>query len=759
MKFILVVILLIVTSIFSTSHQAVNDTPVYLNPDEPIENRVNDLLERMTIEEKIGQMSQLDITVINTTGEQKDIVLDEEKARYFVKNHHVGSFINGDAAPADQWFEYMDKLTRAALEESRLGIPIIYGIDHMHGASYLGGSTIFPHSLNMGATFNRKHSYNMGWVTAYESADLAHHWIFMPVLDLGVEQSWPRLYETFGEDPYMASEMGVEFIKGLQGNQDIYPYKVAGTAKHFVAYSDPGTGWDRAPISMSEQEMHEIHRPPFQAAIESGVKTIMASGGDLNGVPVLASHEILTGLLRNELGFEGIVLTDWDDIGKLHNFHNLTPNYKEAAYKAVKAGIDVSMNPLNLNFNEAVLELYNEGRISEERIDQSVRRVLTLKFELGLFENPFPRNDRLDRVGSEKNRQKALAAAQESIVLLKNENNTLPLINPSHIILAGPTADNKRNLSGGWTLAWQGAAEENYPEDMHTVYTALLQEFPDASIDLIRELPEEFNTELEEHLNSADAIIYVGGEEPYTEFLGNIKEMNLPRKQQDEIAILAKSDSPLTLILVQGRPRIITDLFHNLDAFIHAGLPGFEGAEAIANLLSGKVSPSGKLPFSYPQYTGHYLNYNHKKSDVNFFNPNAPDHIDHGSGNTNLYGFGYGLSYTTFKYSDLTLSADQIRVGESITAQVTVTNTGDVEAMEPVLWFLRNRYGSTTRPVSELKYFEKINLKPGESTMLSFEIIPEESLWYPDRNGKKLFESGEFILMVDDHSLPFHLIH
>lgn len=743
--------------VFFSSGFLTNDTPVYQDPDESIENRVDDLLNRMTIEEKIGQMSQLDITMINTTGEQKDIVLDEEKARYYVKNHHIGSFINGDAAPAEQWFGYMDKLTRIAVEESRLGIPIIYGIDHMHGASYLEGSTIFPHSLNIGATFNKEHSYNMGWVTAYESADLGHHWIFMPVLDLGVEQSWPRLYETFGEDPHMASQMGVSFIKGLQQNDDIGPYKVAGTAKHFVAYSDPGTGWDRAPSSMSEQEIHEMHRPPFEAAINAGVKTIMASGGDLNGVPVLASHEILTGLLRDDLGFDGVVLTDWDDIGRLHNFHNLTPNYKEAAYTSLKAGIDVSMNPHNLNFNNAVLELYNEDRITEERIDESVRRILTLKFELGLFENPYPRNDRLDRIGHEKNIEKALSAARESIVLLKNDNSTLPFVEPSHIIVAGPSANNKRNLSGGWTLVWQGAAEERYPEEMHTVYTALQTEFPDAEIELLEDIPDEYNAEFADRLNGADAIIYVGGEEPYTEFFGNIVNLKLPQSQRDEIGLLARSDTPLSLILVQGRPRIITDLYPGIDAFIHAGLPGFEGAEAISNVLSGKTSPSGRLPFSYPQHTGHYLNYNHKKSDVNFFNANAPEHVAPGSVNTNLFYFGDGLSYTTFEYSNLTLSGDEIEKGETIKASVTVTNTGETESMEPVLWYLRNRYGSITRPVKELKHFEKINLQPGESSTVSFEIKPEESLWYPDRNGQRVFEAGEFILMVDELSHTFHL--
>lgn len=750
------ILLLITTFALLSTNDHTNTFP-YQDPDTPIQERVEDLLQRMTIEEKIGQMTQLNITVINTTGEQRDVELDEEKARDFIVNHHVGSFLNGEAVPAKQWYEYMSKLTRIAVEESRLGIPIIYGIDHIHGASYLGGSTIFPQGINLGATFNTEHSYNMGWVTALESADLGHHWNFAPVLDLGVNQMWPRFWETYGEDPYMASEMGVAYIEGYQGNEEIYPYKVAATAKHFLAYSDPASGWDRTPVQIGMQHLHEIHRPPFQAAVDAGVKTIMANSGEVNGIPVHASHEFLTELLRDEMGFEGVVVTDWDDIGKLVDFHYTASDYKEATYEAVKAGIDVNMTPLHLGFNEALLELYNEDRISEERIDESVRRILTLKFELGLFENPFPRDDRFDRIGSDENKAKARAAADESIVLLTNENNTLPLRDPSHITLMGMSANSKRNLSGGWTLAWQGGEEEQYPEDMHTVYTALQNEFPNAEIELIEEIPaNEDNSDFINSLNQSDMLIYVGGEEPYTEFIGNITDLTLPQGQLDDIRLIAQSDTPLTLILVQGRPRIITNIYQDLDAFIHAGLPGFEGAEAIAGVVSGSVNPSGKLPFSYPQHTGHFLNYNHKSSDVYFFNPDEANHIAQVEANTSLFQFGDGLSYTTFAYSDLKLSNENVKMGEKITASVTVTNTGDIEGMESVLWFLTNHIGSISRPVKELKHFEKVTLQPGESKTLEFEIDPNKSLWYPDRKGQKVLEDGEFTIAIDELSATFH---
>lgn len=725
-----------------------DDTPIYKNPQASLDERVEDLLSRMTIEEKIGQMSQLDFSTINKD-DAPIITLDEEKARKMILNHHVGSFMNGEAVPPQQWYDFVSRLARIAVEESRLGIPIIYGIDHVHGASYMSETTIFPQPINIAATFDSKHSHNMGWVTAVESADVGHRWNFAPTLDLGVNQIWSRLYESFGEDPHLAAEMGRAFVIAYQENDDIYPYKLAANAKHFIGYSDPVSGWDKTQVQLGMQQLYELHLPPFQAAIEAGVRTVMANSSELNGTPAHASYELLTELLRNQLGFEGVVVTDWDEIGKLADFHRTAHDYKEGTYHSIMAGVDMSMTPLSLNFNEAMMELYEEGKITEERIDMSVRRILRLKFEIGLFEHPFPRNDRFDRIGSEENRLKALEAARESLVLLKNDNNVFPLQNPAHIILAGPTADNKRNLSGGWTLAWQGGAEERYPEDMHTIYTALQQEFPDARIDLMENIPS-ISDELVTNLNQADVIIYAGGEEPYAEFLGNIVDANLPQEQKDDIRTLAASDTPLAVVMVQGRPRLITDIHGHMDVLIHAGLPGFEGAEAIANIISGKVNPSGKLPFSYPRYTGHYLNYNYKPSDLYFYHPENQDHINSPNHTTMLYHFGDGLSYTTFKYSDLKIDLDTIRKGERITATATVKNTGEVAGKEAVLWYLTNVVGRVSRPVRELKHFEKVHLEPGESKTVTFEITPEAVLWYPDARGNRIFEEGEFLVRMAD---------
>ncbi len=734
---------------------AQQDAFTYLDPDAPIDERVEDLLRRMTIEEKVGQMNQLDISVINQDDGEDMVRLDIEKAREFILEHNTGSFINGEAVPPEVWFEFMDGLTRVAVEESRLGIPIIFGIDHVHGPSYMSETTIFPHATNLGASFNIENSHNSGWVTALEMADVGHHWNFAPTLDVGVNQFWSRYYESFGEDPYLVSEMGRAYIEAYQNNEEIYPYKLASNAKHFIGYSATETGWNKTPVQLGMQQLFEFHLPPFQAAFDAGLMSVMISSSELNGTPTHASHDILTKLLREDIGFEGVILTDWDEVGKLVAFHRSAPDFKEATYMAVKAGIDMSMTPLHLGFYGNLLELIEEGRISEDRIDESVRRILRMKFKIGLFENPFPRNDRLDRIGSEESRLKSLQAAQESLVLIKNENEVLPLRNPSRIVLAGPSANSKRNLAGGWTIAWQGGEEEQYPEEMHTIYTALQAEYPDATIDFIPELPARSNA-LMNRLNRADMIVYAGGEEPYSEFLGNITDYNLPQEQRDEISLLSSSDTPVALVLVQGRPRLITDIYEGLDAIIHAGLPGFEGAEAIANVLSGAANPSGRLPFSYPMHSGHYVNYNYKPSEMYFFHPDNQDPFSEPNPGTMLHMFGHGLSYTTFAYNNLELSSDEVSKGGSITATVDVTNEGEVAGRHAVLWFISNKVGTVPRPVKELKHFESIILEPGETRTVSFVIQPEQSLWYPDSNRQRVYEDGEILVRAGDLYLPFH---
>ncbi|MCH8558331.1 MAG: glycoside hydrolase family 3 C-terminal domain-containing protein [Balneolia bacterium] len=736
----------------------------FQNPSLSINERVEDLLSRMTVYEKIGQMTQLDITLVNNTGKQDDVSIDAPKARKLIREHHIGSFLNGEAVTPETWFSFTNQLSKIGIEEHRLGIPLIFGIDHIHGATYVTGATYFPQSINLGATFNPEHAFQTGRITALESADLGHHWIFSPVLDIAANPLWPRFYETYGEDPYLCGLMGTAHVKGIQENDETSPAKQAACSKHFLGYSDPHSGRDRTPARLPMQQIHEFHRPSFQKAIDNGLKTVMLNSGEINGVPVHASYEILTTLLRDQMGFEGVVVTDWDDVGKLEDFHFTAENYKEAVYDSVMAGIDVCMTPLHLKFNTCLKELVEEGRITEERLDFSVRRILRLKFELGLFENPHPRNDRFDRIGNAGNKAKALDAARESIVLLKNEHNVLPLEKPAKIGVFGPSASSRRNLCGGWTIKWQGGKEDQYPDIMHTLFSALKKEFPGAHVkhftqeetQLIAASDEDRQKEFISALDSYDLLVYAGGEEPYTEFVGNITDLRLPHQQTDEILFLSRSKAPLSLVLIEGRPRLITEASEAADAIIFAGLPGVEGAEAIANIISGRVNPSGKLPFSYPKNPNHFLPYNHKKSQLYYFDPEQANYIMQNDESPSLFQFGDGLSYTRFVYSNLKLSASELKLDGQVSASVTITNEGKREGMESVLWFTSCHFGKITRPVKELKKAEKITLKPGESQTLHFEISPE-LLSYPNDNGEAVLERTGYTVRVGGLSGEFRI--
>ncbi len=718
-----------------------------------IDERVENLIDQMTLEEKAGQMTQLNISVINTTGQQRDVILDPEKVIPLIRDHHVGSFLNGEAVPGQQWFEYMDELMRLSMEHSRLEIPIIYGIDHMHGASYVSNSTIFPHNLNLAATFNIEHAANNATVTGLESADLGHHWVFAPVLDLGKNPIWPRIYETYGESPYVAEILGTEYVRALENNPGTTPYKQASTGKHFLGYSDPIEGWDRTPAHIPEQQIYEFFGPGFKAAIDAGMSTIMVNSAEINGVPVHASKELLTDLLRDYYGFEGVVVTDWADVDQLVTKHRIAENIKEATYLAVMAGIDMSMTPYDLTFTQSLIELVEEGRIPEERLDLSVRRILKLKFELGLFENPYPSNDRLNRIGHPDHKELAYNAAVESIVLLKNENEVLP-VQPGaqNILIVGPSANSKRNLNGGWTLAWQGGAEEDYPEDVETIFTAFENAFPNATIDYITQIGSENLPEIIEKARLSDIIVYALGETPYTEGVGNINTLLLPDEQHELVETTSAFDATKILVYVGGRPRIITQMVDHMDAILFAGLPGNEGGSAVANIIAGVEVPSGKLPITYPRYPGTFYPHDHK---VAVFTPSNQANEEFVS--TTLYEFGAGLSFTNFEYSNLVLSESEVSKDGTLTGRVTITNTGDVSGMETALWFLSDHFGSITRPVKELRHFEKTSLSPGESKTIEFEIIPMEDLSFPDKNGNVLLEEGEFTLSIGGLSTVFSL--
>lgn len=719
--------------------------------DAAIEKKIDELLAAMTLEEKIGQMTQItnaQIVTKSNWGNDADLSIemqvDTAKLGTMIRNYHVGSFLNGVAEKPEVWYQFYKDLQEYNLKQSRLKIPILYGVDQMHGPNYLTGGTIFPHAINTAATYNNTFPAAMAHVTAIETADIGHQWIFAPVLDLARTPLWGRYYETLGESPYVASTMGSIFVKTLQQDSSIAPYKIAATAKHFLAYSDPKSGWDRTPVDISEQTLYEMHVPAFQAAIDAGIESVMINSGEINGEPVHASARILTKLLRDELHFKGVAVTDWEDIIRLYRNHRVAENEREATYMAITAGIDMAMTPYTTDFYEHVLALVKEGRISEERINLSVARVLRMKLKIGLFENPLPRNDRFNRIGTAENRALALEAARESIVLMKNDANTLPLTPDkiSNLLVAGEVVNLKSPLSGGWTLRWINKDESLYPEYVLTPLAALQKEFKSVTL-------AASDAEIKAKASRSDAIVVVAGEMPYSEGFGSITDINLPEAQLKTIETALATGKPVVLVLVAGRPRIITSVYDRCSAVLFAGLPGFEGGQAIAEIISGRVNPSAKMSFNYPYAPNRLLPHNHKPTEEllahEILNPIA------------LKEFGTGLSYTTFTYSDLTLSDSVLTSAtDSLVATVTVKNAGTKDGKEAVLWFITDEVASITRPVKDLKFYEKKLIKAGDSVQYTF-TLKASQLAFPDKENHTLLEDGYFMLHVGTQRTRFKL--
>ena len=726
--------------------------PVYMNPDFPTDDRVADLLNRMTLTEKIGQMTQIDIAAITTasgidpTGEKKKTVeLDEAKFIEFIEKYAVGNFVNGDAVTPQRWAEYITKIQQLNLEHSRLGIPIIYGMDHIHGANNVVGATMFPHSINMAATFNPEFTKDEAIAIGTECARIGHNWIYSPVLGLGRNPTWPRFFETYGEDPYLASVLAETYVKSLQNNELALPYKQSACAKHFLGYSDPRSGWDRTPAIIPDQHLYEFFLPPFKAAIDAGVNTIMINSGDINGIPVHASHRILTELLRDELGFEGVAMTDWQDVERLYTWHKVAPNDKEAVYLAVTAGIDVSLTPHKPDFALLLKELVEEGRIPESRIDQSVTRVLKQKFDLGLFDgNRFPNFTEIDSVQKEQNQANSREAARESIVLVKN-NGLLPFGKAQKILVVGDFAKTKRALCGGWTYVWFAKDDGVFPEEMLTLYDAIQQEFGKDRVDFAD------LSNFGKKSRSADVVVLALSNEPYAELLGNRTDLKLEEHQAALAALVRESDLPYVTVVMEGRPILLPEVFDDTESFIWAGLPGYYGGGAIAEVLSGKLNPSGKLPFSYPAYPLHFSPYNRKWMDTLLYHESLDERIS-------LADFGTGMGYSPFEYVDLKLDRTRITKGQTITATVTVKNIGNREGKETVLWYLTDQYARITRPIKELRHFEKRAIPAGASATFQFTIYPEQDLTYPDEKGATVLEPGAFTLTVGSLSADFELI-
>lgn len=722
--------------------------------DNTVEQKINSLLSRMTLEEKVGQMTQLTIeTVAAQRGDaQTPFKLDQKKLENLIINHHIGSFLNVyDAAlSVREWRKLITAIQDIATKKTRLQIPVLYGIDAIHGANYTREATLFPQSIAMAATWNRDLVRREGAITALEVRACGIPWNFNPVLGVGRQPLWARFWETYGEDTYLVSELGRAYIEGQQGNPSKIdaPEKVATCMKHYLGYSFPLSGKDRTPAWIPERMLREIFLPPFRTAVNAGVLTVMVNSSEINGIPVHSDPYLLKSVLRNELGFKGLVVTDWEDIDRLWQREHVAANRREAVKMAILAGIDMSMVPKNLAFSKELISLVKDGEVPVTRINQAVRNILYVKFKLGLFENPYPPKSLDGKVGLKSSATVSLQAAREAITLLKNAHHLLPLKKRSRILVCGPTANQRSVLNGGWTYTWQGNDERLYPEDDKTLVAALkdkigaerINYLPGTTYDKIIDIGA-----VTDAAQQADAIILSLGEMPYCETPGNINDLNLPAAQMTLAEELIKTGKPVVLVLIEGRPRIIRPIVDDIPAIVMGYLPGPQGSRAIADIIFGDVNPSGKLPFTYPKYPNSLLCYDHKHSesfDQNQFEPQFP--------------FGFGLSYTQFTYSNLMIDKKTLHRGDTLAVRVTVTNSGKIPGKEVVHLFISDLVRSVTPPVRQLRGFTKVYLQPGQSKTVSFQLT-QGDLSFIGRDLKRITEPGEFMVMVADLQKKFVL--
>ncbi len=720
-----------------------------------IDTRVDAMVAKMTLEEKVGQMTQLTIDdVLDKTASSPDNwVVDPAKLNEAILKYHIGSLLNVSvqATSREKWYKLISNIQQVAAQ-SRLKIPVLYGIDAMHGENYTTGATLFPQEIGMAATFNPDLAFHEGEITAYETRASYIPWNFSPVLDLGRNPLWPRIYETFGEDPYLAKTMGANVIKGYQGTDLSDKYKVAGCMKHYLGYSFPLDGKDRTPAWIPDRYLREYFLPTFAAAVKAGAHTVMVNSSEINGVPVHSSHYLLTDVLRGELHFDGVVVSDWQDIKYLHDRHHIAATQKDAVMIAVNAGIDMSMVPYDYSFYDYLVQLVKEGKVSMARVNEAVGRILKLKYELGLFEHPVGNPDDYPKFGSAEFEAVSKQAATESITLLKNTNNILPLTKKMKVLVTGPAANTMRSLDGGWSYTWQGVTSDQFAADKNTILKAITQKIggdnvkyePGTSFDSVLNIDAAVKA-----ANKSDVVVLCLGEPSYAENPGNINDLNLPSAQLELAAAIEKTGKPVILVMAEGRPRIITGIETNATATIMTYLSGNEGGNALADILFGDANPSGKLPITYPRYPNALVNYYRK----NIENGNSDDK----QGYSPLYEFGSGLSYTTFSYSNLLLSKSNLKDGETLTVTVDVKNTGEREGKESVLLYTSEEYASITPDTKRLRAFQKVDLEPGESKTLTFTLTPKDISFINDLS-QSVTEAGQFKIQIGDQVQTFNFI-
>ena len=733
------------------------------------EKFVNDLISKMTLEEKVGQMTQINLTVIakgpNRFSSSFPMEIDDSRANKALVDFKVGSVlntINNTAQKPSVWFKNISKIQKIAMNNNRLGIPVIYGIDAIHGTTYTDGATMFPQQITTAASWNPENAYNMAQVCAYETRASSIPWNFSPVLDLGLDPRFPRQFETFGEDPLLVERFGVEMIKGYQGfdNNVSNKHKVAACMKHFVGYHATISGKDRTPAYIPDNVLSEYHIESFKKAIEAGAKTVMINSGLINGIPVHADYNLLINILRNKLGFQGVILTDWEDIRKLHDRDKVAKTQKEAVKIAINAGIDMSMVPYEYEqfFNDLV-ELVEDGEVSMDRIDDAVKRILELKFELDLFQNPVTNYEDYQDFGSKKHHQLAYKAASESITLLKNNNNILPIKGKPRILVAGPNGNNMRTLNGAWSYSWQGELTDKFAGDFNTIFEALANKYGKDNVKYVSgvsykengsyyDMVEDDINKAVSEANKSDYIVLCLGENTYTEKPGDLNDLNLHQLQIKLAKKLAETGKPIILILNIGRPRLITDIEPFMSAIVNIYLPGNFGGDALSDVLSGKVNPSGKLPYTYPAYPNSLIPYYFKPSEVQNNSQGAYNYV--GEVN-NLYDFGFGLSYSEFTYSNLEINNDQFNLDDSIKISVNVKNSGKIDGSETVQLYSSDLYASLTPDVKRLRDFDKIELKAGEMKTITFKL-PVSELAFANSDNQFVVESGKFKLSIDNLS-------
>jgi beta-glucosidase len=747
--------LLIVTCFhlfLSASAQNIDVASKTFSDGYPIKN-IDALISKMSLEEKVGQMSQIDLGVIavgdicNLKNPQQ---LDLSKLEIALSKYHVGSILNvgcgSGTISLENWKKIISAIQIKNLKSSKFPVPIIYGIDAIHGANYVMGATLFPQQIAQAATWNPTLVKSANEISAYETRAAGIPWNFSPVLDLGRQPLWSRFFETYGEDVCLAKAMTVAAINGLQSNVD-NTYHVAACMKHFLGYSFSLSGHDRTPAWISDRELREYFLPTFQAAINTGAKTVMINSGDINGTPVHANYDVLTKLLRDELKFTGVTVTDWEDIYKLVNVHHVAATKKEAVKMAIMAGIDMSMTPNDFEFNELLIQLVNEGSIPQSRIDLSVKRILMLKNELGLFDQVVYPEEKYTDFGSKKFTDVSYTTASEAITLLKNNNNVLPLTNKNEkLFVCGPAANSLNLLNGAWTHTWQGIDEKYNTKGKLTILEALKNNFSSSNINYLQ------GTSLDSILDinacvaqakNADKIIVCLGEMPCTEIPGNINDLTLPTAQLKLVDELSKLGKPLILVCCFNRPRIIHAIVNKADAIVYAYLPGDEGGRAIADCISGKVNPSGRLPFTYPKATNEIVHYDRKASEdlATDFSNNAyqPE-----------FDFGFGLSYTSFTYSEFKISSDTLSFSDTITVSIKVTNDGKMNGKEVVQCYYKDLVASITPSVKKLVAFEKIDLAAGESKVVTMKLAKTD-FSFVNKELNRVTEEGVIELMLSDY--------